>query len=96
MGEDFTIVRLVGKERRVASTLSGVSKHWQGKKECFLFISPHDDDVIIGAGLLIQLAVKENVPVYILIVTDGSMGYCSAEEKDSITDIRRKETFNCC
>jgi LmbE family N-acetylglucosaminyl deacetylase len=95
MADDFTIVRLVGKERRVASTLSGVSKHWQGKNESFLFISPHDDDVVIGSGLLIQLARKENVPVHILVVTDGSMGYCSAEEKDSITEIRRKETFDC-
>lgn len=95
MAEDFTIVRLVGNERRVASTLSGVSKHWQGKNERFLFISPHDDDVVIGAGLLIQLARKENVPVGILIVTDGSMGYCSPEEKDSIAEIRRKETFDC-
>ena len=95
MAEDFTIVRLVGTEKRVASTLSGVSKHWQGKNERFLFISPHDDDVVIGAGLLIQLAIKENVPVHILIVTDGSMGYCSPEEKDSITQIRRKETFDC-
>jgi len=95
MAEDFTIVRLVGKERRVASTLSGVSKHWQGKNESFLFISPHDDDVVIGAGLLVQLARKENVPVHILVVTDGSMGYCSAEEKDNIAQIRRKETFDC-
>jgi len=95
MAEDFTIVRLVGNERRVASTLSGVSKHWQGGKECFLFISPHDDDVVIGAGLLIQLAMKENVPVYILVVTDGGMGYCSPEEKDSIAEIRREETFDC-
>ena len=30
-----------------------------------------------------------------LIVTDGSMGYCSNEEKDKISDIRRKETFQC-
>jgi len=95
MAEDFTIVRLVGNERRIASTLSGVSKHWQGRKECFLFISPHDDDVVIGAGLLIQLARKESVPVYILVVTDGSMGYCSPEEKDSIAEIRREETFDC-
>jgi LmbE family N-acetylglucosaminyl deacetylase len=95
MSEDFTLVRLVGNERRVASTLSGVSKHWQGKNESFLFVSPHDDDVVIGSGLLIQLAMKENVHVHILIVTDGSMGYCSAEEKNSIAQIRRKETFDC-
>ncbi len=95
IAEEFTIVRLVGGERRAASTLSGVSHHWQGERESFLFISPHDDDVVIGAGLLIQLAGKENVPVHILIVTDGSMGYCSAEEKERIAEIRRKETFEC-
>ena len=58
-------------------------------------ISPHDDDAVLGAGLLIQLAKRENVPVHIMIVTDGSMGYCSADEKDSIAEIRRKETLEC-
>lgn len=95
MAEKFEVVRLVGDERRVASTLSGVSKHWQGEKESFLFISPHDDDSIMGAGLLIQLALSENVPVHIILATDGSMGYCSLDEKDSIAEIRRKETFDC-
>jgi LmbE family N-acetylglucosaminyl deacetylase len=33
--------------------------------------------------------------VHILIVTDGSMGYCSDAEKDTIVEIRRKETFDC-
>jgi len=88
-------IRLLGDERRVADTLEGVSKHWQGNKECFLFISPHDDDVVLGGGLLMQLAQLENVPVYIMIVTDGAMGYCSSEEKDSISRIREKETFKC-
>jgi len=95
MPEKFEVVRLVENERRVASTLSGVSRHWQGDKESFLFVGPHDDDIVIGAGLLIQLAVSENVPVHILITTDGSMGYCSPEEKDSIAEIRRKETYQC-
>jgi len=86
-------IRLVGDERRVAPTLAGVSKHWQGDKECFLFVSPHDDDVALGGGLLMQLAKLENVPVYIMIVTDGAMGYCSKEEKDTISKIRQEETF---
>jgi len=88
-------IRLLGDERRVANTLAGVSKHWQGDKECFLFVSPHDDDVVLGGGLLIQLAQLENVPVYIMIVTDGAMGYCSNEEKDTISQIRQAETFEC-
>lgn len=93
--EEFEFVRLVGNERRVGSKLTTVSRHWQGEKERFLMISPHDDDAVLGAGLLIQLAKRENAPVHILIVTDGSMGYCSAEEKDAIAQIRRRESFEC-
>jgi len=95
MQEKIEFVRLVGNERRVGSHLAGVSRHWQGDKEHFLMVSPHDDDAVLGAGLLMQLAKRENVPVHILIVTDGSMGYCSLDEKDSITEIRRNESFEC-
>ncbi|MBN2137017.1 MAG: PIG-L family deacetylase [Sedimentisphaerales bacterium] len=93
--EKFEFVRLVGNERRVGDQLADVSRHWQGKKERFLMVSPHDDDVVLGAGLLIQLAQRENVPVHVLIVTDGGMGYCSLEEKDTIAEIRRIETYEC-
>ncbi|MBN1806152.1 MAG: PIG-L family deacetylase [Sedimentisphaerales bacterium] len=95
MQEEIEFVRLVGNERRVGSCLSTVSRHWQGKKERFLMISPHDDDAVLGSGLLIQLAKRENVPVHILIVTDGRMGYCSKDEKDSISEIRRSESYEC-
>lgn len=88
-------VRLVGEERRVGDTLASVSRHWQGDRERFLFVSPHDDDVALGAGLFVQLAQRENIPVYILIVTDGSMGYCTKEQKDKISEIRQKETYDC-
>ncbi len=95
MQEEFEFVRLVGNERRAGSKLADVSRHWQDADERFLMISPHDDDAVLGAGLLIQLAKRENVPVHIMIVTDGSMGYCSIDEKDSIARIRRDETFEC-
>jgi LmbE family N-acetylglucosaminyl deacetylase len=95
MQEKFEFVRIVGDERRVGSKLANVSRHWQDGKEHFLMISPHDDDAVLGAGLLIQLAKRENVPVHILIVTDGSMGYCSVGEKDSIAEIRYKESLEC-
>ena len=95
MKNEIEFIRLVGSERRKGDTLASVSRHWQGDKEKFLFVSPHDDDVVLGAGLFIQLAQRENVPVYILIVTDGSMGYCSREQKDNISEIRQKETYEC-
>jgi LmbE family N-acetylglucosaminyl deacetylase len=91
---EVEFVRLVGSERRKADTLAGVSRHWQGDDEKFLFISPHDDDVVLGAGLFIQLAQRENVPIHILIVTDGSMGYCSNEQKDTISEVRKQETYD--
>jgi LmbE family N-acetylglucosaminyl deacetylase len=60
-----------------------------------MVISPHDDDAVLGAGLLIQLAKRENVPVHIMIVTDGSMGYCNIKTRDMIAEIRRSEAFKC-
>lgn len=95
MQEEFEFVRLVGDERRVGSKLAEVSRHWQGGQEHFLMISPHDDDAVLGAGLLIQLAKREKVPVHIMIVTDGSMGYCSDDEKNRIAEIRRQESLEC-
>lgn len=93
MAKQFEFVRLVGAERRVGPTLASVSRHWKQEEERFLFISPHDDDVVLGGGLMILSALKEKVPVHVAVVTDGSMGYCSPEEKDTISIIRRKETF---
>ena len=85
----------MGQERRVGTKLASVSRHWQGARECFLVISPHDDDAVLGAGLLIQLARREKVPVHILIVTDGCMGYCTKREAKTIADIRREESVDC-
>ena len=93
MGSGFEVIRLVGDERRVGDSLAGVSRHWQGEKECFCFVSPHDDDVVLGAGLAIQLSIREGVPVHVLVVTDGAMGYCSLEEKESIAQVRQEETY---
>ena len=78
---EFQFVRLGESERRVGPTLASVSRHWKQSEERFLFISPHDDDVVIGGGLMIQSALKEGVPVHVAVVTDGSMGYCSKAGK---------------
>ncbi|MCG3178893.1 MAG: hypothetical protein BIFFINMI_01223 [Phycisphaerae bacterium] len=93
MPQKIEFVRLVGTERRVGETLASVSRHWRGKDEKFLFVSPHDDDVVVGGGLMMQLAARESVPVHLLVATDGRMGYCSADEQRAIADIRRRETY---
>ncbi len=72
--QEIEYVRIVGDERRRGDTLKEVSRHWQEKKECYALVSPHDDDVILGAGLFMQLAQREGIPTHVIIVTDGSMG----------------------
>ena len=44
--------------------------------------------------MFIQLAVRENIPVHVWVVTDGSMGYCSNEEKGNIAQIRKLEAID--
>lgn len=62
--------------------------------QTWLFVTPHDDDLCIGAGLLMQAAVQAGVRVEVLAVTDGSMGYCSLEQEGDIVTIRKEEMFN--
>lgn len=63
------------------------------KNSTWMFVSPHDDDLCIGAGLLMQAAVHAGVEVQVVIVTDGCLGYCGSEQKDDIIEIRRDETL---
>lgn len=60
--------------------------------ECWMFVAPHDDDLCIGAGLLMQAAVHAGVNVRATVVTDGRLGYCRAEDAERIVEIRREET----
>lgn len=64
--------------------------------ERWLVVSPHDDDACLGAGLWIQAALQAGVRVYLLIVTDGRMGYCTLEQKHTIIEIRKRETEESC
>lgn len=65
---------------------------WRGGGERCMFISPHDDDVVIGSGLMMQAMRQAGAEVHCVVTTDGSMGYCSADQRDRIADIRNGET----
>lgn len=60
-------------------------------KELVLFVLPHDDDGIIGAGYTLVNLLKAKVPVAIVVATDGSAGYGSERERSSISRIRLSE-----
>jgi LmbE family N-acetylglucosaminyl deacetylase len=81
-----------GKKQRLSNLRDAIGVAADAK-ETWLFVSPHDDDLVIGSGLLMQSAVRAGIDVQVLVVTDGRMGYCTLEQRDTIADIRRRETY---
>lgn len=71
---------------------SDVFDEWRGSDESWVFIGPHDDDIVLGAGLLIQRALAAGVRTSMLIATDGRMGYCTEADRSRIVAIRAEET----
>ena len=65
---------------------------WQGDKETWLFFAPHDDDIVIGGGLTFLAGMHLGVDVHAGIMSNGRMGYCSLEQRDTIKQIRKEET----
>jgi LmbE family N-acetylglucosaminyl deacetylase len=61
--------------------------------ERWLFVSPHDDDVVVGGGLWMMAAVEAAVDVHLLVVTDGRQGYCNDQQRSTIVEDRRGELF---
>jgi LmbE family N-acetylglucosaminyl deacetylase len=76
----------------VSSRPDHVFQGWKGNSECWLFVSPHDDDVAIGAGLHFIAGIESGVSTHAVVATIGS-GYCRPEHKKTIKQIRRDE---CC
>ncbi len=90
----FRFTRLSGNKKERFDDLSQLMHNPAGvNSETWLFVGAHDDDVCIGAGLWLQAAIQAGVNVEVLIVTDGRMGYCTAEQEAHIIEIRHRETL---
>lgn len=72
-------------------SIAEVFSDWKGPAECWLFVSPHDDDLVTGAGLTFQAGLAEGVNIHAALVTDGRMGYCHIEQQYTISNVRRQE-----
>src|SRR4051812_40691305 len=93
MPNSVQITRLDSSRKTQFSNLASALGAGNLTRETWLFVSPHDDDLCLSCGLLMQQAVAEGVNVQVLVVTDGRMGYCTLDQRDSIAEIRRKETY---
>jgi len=90
----FQFTRLIdGRPVRQASIESAMGCGTL-RGQTWMFVAPHDDDLCIGAGLLMQAAVDAGVDVQAVIVTDGCLGYCEASQQEAIVDIRQAETIS--
>jgi LmbE family N-acetylglucosaminyl deacetylase len=79
------------KNRTIVSNQpSHVFADWKGSEERWLYVAPHDDDIVLGAGLHFVAGIECSVDTYAVVSTIGA-GYCRLEQRDTIAQIRREE-----
>jgi LmbE family N-acetylglucosaminyl deacetylase len=61
--------------------------------EAVAFLSPHDDDAVLGAGHLVRAVIKSGGHPHILIFCQGDAGYSTPAEKRAIVRTRRGEAL---
>ncbi|MEO5909665.1 MAG: PIG-L deacetylase family protein [Pelobium sp.] len=61
-----------------------------------LIIAPHADDESLGCGGVISLLRKYNIPVYILLLTDGTLSHPNSLEypEEKLRNLRESELLN--
>jgi LmbE family N-acetylglucosaminyl deacetylase len=87
----ISYTRRTGDQLFTTSNIAELFSDWSGAEERWMFVSPHDDDVVIGAGLSFQAGLAEGVSVHAVVVTDGRMGYCDFDRRWEIIAIRHAE-----
>ncbi len=91
MAEGITYYRRTPGGLVVTPRIHEICDRWQGDAECWMFVSAHDDDVVIGAGLAFQAALAEGITAHAVVTTDGRMGYCRFPQRRTIAQIRQAE-----
>ena len=68
---------------------------WMQRNENVVLTSPHDDDVLFGCGLMLQILKEEGAEIYVAVMTNGDKGYCNEERlgKNNIVEARKEATF---
>nr|MDO8112480.1 PIG-L family deacetylase [Candidatus Sigynarchaeota archaeon] len=56
------------------------------------FFSPHDDDAMLGAGYLMLAAQAAGAVAHLVIFHRGNAGYSKPTDKETIVEVRKKET----
>ena len=84
----YDLRRKVGKR-----DISILFPEWEAGNERVMVLSPHDDDALLGAGYAMAACRSQGGKVYVCIFCDGSAGYIRPEQKESIVEVRKRETI---
>lgn len=85
---EFVDFRCKAISRDIATLFPG----WE-RGETVAFLSPHDDDVVLGGGYLVQAVRKSGGQVRVFIFCQGDAGYSSLSAKRTIVRTRRREAI---
>jgi len=91
MSTQLSYMRRMSDGVLTTSNIAELFPDWKGAGECWLFVSPHDDDIVIGAGLTLLAGLAEGAQVHAAVATDGSMGYCNLSQRDTVAKVRLAE-----
>jgi LmbE family N-acetylglucosaminyl deacetylase len=91
MVEGVTYCRRTPGPLRATADIGEFLPDWKGNRECWMFVAPHDDDIVTGAGLTFQAALAEGIEVHAVVTTDGRMGYCRMTQRRTIAEVRHAE-----
>jgi len=91
MIEGVTYYRRTPGPLLATSNIAEFLPDWKGDKECWMFVTAHDDDIVTGAGLTFQVALAEGIKVHAVVTTDGRMGYCRMTQRRTIAQVRQAE-----
>lgn len=83
--------RFYDLDRKVSGDLALLFPGWR-EGERVAFISPHDDDAILGAGYLLQAVQAYGGIPCVAVMCDGRCGYSHPSDRASIVDRRREES----
>jgi LmbE family N-acetylglucosaminyl deacetylase len=91
MAQKIKYSRRVADKVISSTDISEVFPQWKGEKECWMFVSAHDDDIICGGGLTFLSGLEEGIETHAVVTTDGRMGYCRPQQRRTISKIREEE-----
>jgi LmbE family N-acetylglucosaminyl deacetylase len=77
-------------KRTRTGKLDAIFPAWR-KNEGVAFYAPHDDDVALGAGYLLQAVIRNGGRPIVVVFCLGDAGYSTPKAKKTIVSVRRRQ-----